>query len=108
MTGAWVPRVKSQVSCESTLEGATEAASIVSCSGPAAPAVLAESKTGCAALLAFDGLDLAGVVVEQDLRARFSKATHDSFGPCRCRGHLRRAGAAGVRGRREGARSDAT
>ena len=30
MTGAWVSRVKSQVSCEFTLEGATDAASIVS------------------------------------------------------------------------------
>ena len=30
MTGAWVSRVKSQVSCEATLEGAIEAASIVS------------------------------------------------------------------------------
>ena len=30
MTGASVSRVKSQVSCEATLEGATEAASIVS------------------------------------------------------------------------------
>ena len=30
MTGAWVSRVKSQVSCEATLEGATDAASIVS------------------------------------------------------------------------------
>ena len=30
MTGAWVSRVKSQVICWETLEGATEAASIVS------------------------------------------------------------------------------